>query len=80
MLQYPHMVYKQNEKDMQKLGDNLRNVREKAGLTQAEVAEKAGMKANYYAKIERGEINTSFDKLMAIKRALKAKSSEIFPD
>lgn len=74
------MVDKQFDKNRQELGNKLRMVREKRGLTQVEVAEKTGMHANYYAKIERGEINTSFDKLMAIKRALKAKSSEIFPD
>lgn len=74
------MLNKQIDKDRQELGDKLRTARRKRGLTQVEVAEEAGIHANYYSKIERGEINTTFDKLMAIKRALKIKSSEVFPD
>lgn len=56
------------------LGDTLRKAREKASLTQAEVAIAAGINVNYYAQIERGEINPSFEKLIAIKKALKVKS------
>lgn len=33
----------------------FKEAREKAGLTQAEVAKKAGIHVNYYARIERGE-------------------------
>jgi transcriptional regulator with XRE-family HTH domain len=33
----------------------FREAREKSGLTQAEVAKKAGIHVNYYARIERGE-------------------------
>ena len=32
----------------------FREAREKSGLTQAEVAKKAGIDTNYYARIERG--------------------------
>ena len=37
------------------LGKLFKEAREKAGLTQAEVAKKAGIHVNYYARIERGE-------------------------
>ena len=33
----------------------FKEAREKSGLTQAEVAKKAGIHVNYYARIERGE-------------------------
>lgn len=37
------------------LGKVFKEAREKAKLTQAEVAKKAGIHVNYYARIERGE-------------------------
>ncbi len=55
------------------LAEKLSGAREKLGLTQAEVAEKTGMDVTYYARIERGEINTSYDKLKKIFDVLKIK-------
>ena len=43
-------------------------------LTQQEVADAAGMHVNYYARIERGEENPTYDKLHDIKKALNIKS------
>lgn len=62
-----------------KLGKKLKKVRERLGLTQAGVAERAGIHVNYYARIERGEENPSFEVLEKIAKALKVKSSEILP-
>ena len=56
------------------LGHELRTLREKAKLTQAEVAAKAGISVNYYARIERGEENPTWVKIEHIKKALGAKS------
>lgn len=67
------MVSKKRDKSRKELGDILRGAREKAGLTQQEVADKSGMHVNYYARIERGEINTSYDKLRKISDVLKVK-------
>lgn len=61
------------------LGKNLKKARLKAGLSQQEVADKAGMHVNYYARIERGEVNPSQEKLYGIVKALKVKSSKILP-
>jgi transcriptional regulator with XRE-family HTH domain len=61
------------------LGTNLRKIREKNGLTQAQVAEKANIHVNFYARIERGEENPSYETLEKIAKALKTKSSEMFP-
>ncbi len=60
-----------------KLGSKLKAAREKAGLTQAEVATKAGLNANYYAVVERGEGNLSFGKLQRIMKVLDIKSLDI---
>lgn len=51
----------------------LKEKREKNKMTQAEVARKAGLNTNYYAVIERGEANTSFEKLMRVFDALGIK-------
>ena len=49
------MVEKNDENIFKDLGDKLKRAREKAKMTQAEVAAKAGIHVNYYARIERGE-------------------------
>ena len=59
------------------LGEKLRGAREEARLTQVEVAQKAGMDVNYYARIERGLGNPSYVKLHSIMKALKMKSLNI---
>ena len=41
----------------------IREAREQQHLTQAEVAEQAGMTVTYFAMIERGEVNPSWSKL-----------------
>lgn len=42
----------------EKLGSVLREAREGLGLTQADVATKAGVNSNYYAVVERGEVGS----------------------
>jgi transcriptional regulator with XRE-family HTH domain len=65
----------ESEKNMSKgLGQQLKTLREKAKLTQAEVATKVGITVNYYARIERGEENPTWVKIEHIKKALGVKS------
>lgn len=59
------------------LGKTLKDAREKAKLTQEEVAEKTDMTTNYYAMIERGEVNPSFEKLRKLFKFLKISSSKL---
>jgi transcriptional regulator with XRE-family HTH domain len=66
-----------NETIRKNLGEKIRKVREKARLTQAEVADKAGINVSYYAQIERGEVNLSIDKLQSIAKVLNIKSLDI---
>jgi transcriptional regulator with XRE-family HTH domain len=65
------------EEAKKELGERLRKAREQAGLTQAEVAEKAGVHVNYYARIERGEENPSYTKLQNIMKVLGIKSLDL---
>lgn len=60
------MVDLKDEKKRKELGSKNRKARLKAKLTQAEVAEEAGILVNYYARVERGEENPSFEKLNGV--------------
>jgi len=71
------MDSKNHEKILKDLGKQLKKFREKEGLTQAELAESAGINANYYAVVERGEGNLSFEKLQRILKVLKIKSIDV---
>ncbi len=54
----------------QDIGKIFKEAREKAGLTQAEVAKKAGINVNYYARVERGEPESRAIVLNKIAKAL----------
>jgi len=65
---------KDGKKEAKKaFGKRVKAAREKLELTQLEVAEKAGMTVNYYAMIERGEVNPSFEKIKSLAGVLKLK-------
>ena len=57
----------------------LRRCRDVAGYTQAQVADRAGLHPNAYAKIERGERLPNLETLQKICKALGVKSSDILP-
>lgn len=61
----------------QEVGKRIKRIREKANMTQAEVAKKAGININYFAVIERGEVTTSSEKLKKISDALGVDVSKI---
>jgi transcriptional regulator with XRE-family HTH domain len=62
-----------------KLGQNIKRLRLKAKLTQKQVADKADIHVNYYARIERNEENPSLEILKKLTKILKVKSSDILP-
>jgi len=66
-----------DEKLFKNLGNKLREAREKAGLTQLELAKKARINANYYAVVERGEKNISYEKLQRVLKVLNIKSLDV---
>jgi transcriptional regulator with XRE-family HTH domain len=59
----------------QEIAKKIKEKREQKKLTQAEVAKKAGLNTNYYAVIERAEINPSLETLNKIFDALDMKLS-----
>jgi transcriptional regulator with XRE-family HTH domain len=58
-------------------GQILKEARLKKDLTQAEVADKAGIHPNTYAKIERGENKPSSDSVKKLIKVLNIESSQI---
>ncbi len=68
-----------SDAELKQLGRSIREMRNERRLTQLEVAEASSISANYFAQIERGEVNPSYSLLKAIARALKIKLSELIP-
>lgn len=66
--------------DMQKIGNNLLQARKHLGLTQAQVAEKAGLSDRTYADIERGSTNMRTETLLHICQALQITPDVIFTE
>lgn len=58
-------------------GNKLKDAREKLGLTQTEVAEKAGIHVNFYARLERGEEKPSITTVEKLSKLLKISSTDI---
>jgi len=63
----------------QNIGKKLKMARKKLNLKQSEVAKKADISVNYYARIERDEENPTLETLKKICQALKVKSTDILP-
>lgn len=61
------------EKIDPKLAEQIKEIREKKGLTQAEVAKQADVTETFYAMTERGETNPSYVKLKRILNVLGLK-------
>lgn len=57
--------------------DRLRKARQAKGLTQSEVAKKAGISENHYAQIERAEKNPTVSTFKSIIAAIGVSPAEI---
>ena len=65
---------KDDRKELEAIGRKLKAARESAGLTQAELATKAGLSSNYYAVVERGEGALSYQKMQRVLKVLNIKT------
>ncbi|MDD3003080.1 MAG: helix-turn-helix transcriptional regulator, partial [Candidatus Shapirobacteria bacterium] len=63
----------------EQIGKKIKEIREKAKLSQVQVADKAGISVNYFARLERGEVNPSAEVLKSIAKSLNVKSGDILP-
>jgi transcriptional regulator with XRE-family HTH domain len=62
-----------------KFGVQLRGLRERGGLTQEELADRAGMHFTYIGQIERGLRNPSLVNLHKLAKALKVNAGTLLP-
>ena len=66
--------------DLHTIGNKLLTVRKRMGLTQAEVAESAGLSDRTYADIERGTVNMRTETILRICNALHITPDEILTE
>lgn len=66
--------------DFRAIGNKLLAVRKKAGLTQSEVAEAAGLSDRTYADIERGTVNMRIETILKICSALDITPDEVLTE
>ena len=67
----------ENVNKYQKIGDNLRKIREIKGIKQEAVAKQLGITTNGYGKIERGESAINIDRLEQIATILGITAMDI---
>ncbi len=60
------------------IGNKLFSIRKRIGMTQAEVAEAAGLSTRTYADIERGSVNMRIETVLKICNVLHITPDEIF--
>jgi len=60
-----------------RVGSNLRRAREEVGISQEELADRAGLHRTYVSGVERGIRNPTVTVLEKIAKALKIKSSTL---
>lgn len=66
--------------DLVAIGNKLLLIRKRMGMTQAEVAEAAGLSDRTYADIERGTVNMRIETILRICRALHITPDEILTE
>lgn len=66
--------------DFRAIGNRLYAFRKQAGLTQVEVAEKAGMSDRTYSDIERGTVNMRLSTILRICAVLHITPNEILTE
>jgi transcriptional regulator with XRE-family HTH domain len=63
-----------------RFGARLREMREKAGISQEKLAELAGLHRTYVSSVERGKRNISIQNIERLAAALKTTMAELMPD
>jgi transcriptional regulator with XRE-family HTH domain len=66
--------------DLQAIGNKLLTIRKRMGMTQAEVAEAAGLSDRTYADIERGTVNMRTETILRICNVLHITPDELLTE
>ena len=68
----------ETKKNLKTFGSRIQELRKKNNLTQSELAEKIGLSTNFIGMIERGERNTSVDKIFKLAKAFNISLAQFF--
>lgn len=66
-----------SDPDFKWFGKNLRSFRERAKLSQRELADRAGMNQSTYSRLERGVTSVPLGTLLAVARALDISPAQL---
>ena len=66
--------------NLAEIGNKLLDIRKKKGMTQSEVAEKAGLSDRAYADIERGTANMKVETVLRLCQSLNITPNDILID
>lgn len=69
-----------SQTDLQRFGARVRKERERVGLSQEELADRAGVHRTYLGGVERGERNVGLLNLLRIARALGVPPATLLRD
>ena len=64
----------------QQIGENVRNLRKKSGMTQEKLAEKANLHPVYISQVERADRAVTIAALLKIAKALGVKLRDVVGD
>jgi transcriptional regulator with XRE-family HTH domain len=73
-------VHAVSKKDLQCFGARVRAERERLGISQEELADRAGLHRTYIGGVERGERNIGLLNLIRIARSLGVSSATLLSD
>lgn len=65
---------------LERVGFRIRELRQAAGLTQAQLADKCGLHRTFVGSVERGERNVALLSLRRIAQALRTTPAELLAD
>ena len=78
MSNYSDKEFLERQEDLKIFGLRVRELRKKSKLTQSELAEKIGLSTNFIGMVERGERNTSVDKIFKLAKAFNIRLAQFF--
>jgi transcriptional regulator with XRE-family HTH domain len=67
-------------KDLIRLGENIRALREHRGYSQEALGNKAGLHRNYISSLELAQKNPTYTTLIKLARALEVTVQELIPE
>lgn len=68
----------ETKKNLKTFGSRVQELRKKNNLTQSELAEKIELSTNFIGMVERGERNTSVDKIFKLAKAFNISLAQFF--